>query len=727
MVSEITGRRLKVLLAVNEIYPDDCGGVHTYIYEQARGLAARGHEVFVLTKNVDGRSRDGEVIEGVNIHRYKVKKRSLAFLDHMSRVFSVRREFKKLIASHVFDLINFHSMHTALGIAASGAAKEIPRTYHFHAPLHEEERLNAPQDAYAWYQWRRYVKPLWFPVFLVLMKTLEARALKSCRKIFTLSDFTSQYVKRTYNISCDKILKVPGGVDVRRFKPAENRGAVRRELRLPADKRILLTVRRLVPRMGLDNLIRAMPLILKSYPETILLIGGEGVLRQQLQRLIDKLRLGENILLLGFLDSGKLPLFYQASDLFILPTRELEGFGMVTTEALACGLPVLGTPVGGTREVLGGFDTGMLFNDNSAGSMAELIVEYLRDTGRREEARSRCRRHALDNYSWDSVILRLEKSFLEVAGSGRDNNGVKTESRRCPVCRSSRGKKIYRERGCAIAKCRDCGYMYSPEIPSQEEFADVYHKTWSFLSHVRDSSFAELTDMDRDKMAHIKQYKKQGRILDLGCGTGRFLHLAEGEGFDAVGVELSLPAAEFAKRRFTLRTAVSDIENASIKDKSFDIVTMFHTLEHLRDPCRALQNIHRILRKDGIVVLAVPNASAHFLKAYAVRVTPFLKQSRTPSEYHRQGIERYTGEMGLPYHINFNTPSSLTMMLERAGFERPRSWSYNCSMDCSNGDGSPMPRKVLKAVFIKMTGMIFNMSGINLSPELSVVSRKIGD
>ena len=108
-----------------------------------------------------------------------------------------------------------------------------------------------------------------------------------------------------------------------------------------------------------------------------------------------------------------MPLYYQAADLFILPSRCLEGFGLVTLEALSCGTPVLGTPVGGTKEILGRLDKELLFKDTKAKSMAEKIVLYStsKDLLKLSE---KCRDFVVSNYSWDRVTTEYERVYLEV-------------------------------------------------------------------------------------------------------------------------------------------------------------------------------------------------------------------------------------------------------------------------------------------------------------------------
>src|SRR5437667_11474023 len=104
--------------------------------------------------------------------------------------------------------------------------------------------------------------------------------------------------------------------------------------------------------MGLDLLIRAMAILKRDRPEALLLIGGVGSVGQELESFSEALGLREQVRFLGFIPDEALPLYYQAADVFILATRELEGFGLVTVEALAGGTPVLGTAVGAAPEVL---------------------------------------------------------------------------------------------------------------------------------------------------------------------------------------------------------------------------------------------------------------------------------------------------------------------------------------------------------------------------------------
>jgi len=117
----------------------------------------------------------------------------------------------------------------------------------------------------------------------------------------------------------------------------------------------------------------------------------------------------------GFITEDDLPDYYRMADLFVLPTLELEGFGLITLEALASGVPVLGTPVGGTIEILSRLDPRYLFKDAKPDSMASLIIDnckQFRNNGQLwRDVSARCRAFVEDYYSWECNIDAIERLF----------------------------------------------------------------------------------------------------------------------------------------------------------------------------------------------------------------------------------------------------------------------------------------------------------------------------
>jgi glycosyltransferase involved in cell wall biosynthesis len=149
-----------------------------------------------------------------------------------------------------------------------------------------------------------------------------------------------------------------------------------------------------------------------------LVIGGEGPLEPALKEQAARCGVEEFVRFAGYIPDQDLPAYYQMADLFILPTTELEGFGLVTVEALASGLPVLATPVGGTREILSKLGSDYLFSDSTPQSIANGILNALNNWGKDSSAykaiSKSCRQVAEEHYSWENHVSKLEDLFYSI-------------------------------------------------------------------------------------------------------------------------------------------------------------------------------------------------------------------------------------------------------------------------------------------------------------------------
>jgi glycosyltransferase involved in cell wall biosynthesis len=323
-----------------------------------------------------------------------------------------------------FDIVNFHQPFTALGVLSSKAARGIPRVYTCHSLSFEEfaSRSSSPQNTKEWASYR---------LQLFGRKLAEKALLGKSNRIVVLSEYTREKILRKYGLAESKIKIVPGAVDLTQFSVSENKSVIRRRLAIPENRFVLLTIRNLVPRMGLENLIMAFQLVVEKRKDILLTVGGEGPLAEKLQDMARDAGMDNLVRFTGFIPEKELPSYYQMADLFILPTKDLEGFGMVTVEALASGLPVLGTPVGGTKEILALLGPEFLFADSTPASMAKLILKNIelwnRDSETYTNITQRCRDVAERYYSWDTHIDQLEGLFHRMANSS--NNTRKAERR----------------------------------------------------------------------------------------------------------------------------------------------------------------------------------------------------------------------------------------------------------------------------------------------------------
>lgn len=412
---------MNIIFITDVSIQDEISGAERVLFEQTTRLAARGHHVHILTRRLKNHSADEAVIQGVHEWRYPVNQNSAAsFFESTLR--NGKRLFENLHDTYCFDCINFHQPFSAFAALRSDACKKIRKVYTCHSLSFEEYvSRNARPRSLA----RRMI----YLLNRTLRKWLEKQVLNKSDLIVVLSQYTRDKISNIHNIPIEKIAVIPGGIDLVRFHPAADKTAVRDRLELPREKMILLTVRDLEPRMGIENLIRAMPDIAKSIPDIHLIIGGRGPLKDHLVTLSNRLHLDRHIQFVGFIPEDDLPAYYQSSDIFVLPTIELEGFGLVTLEALASGIPVLGTPVGGTQEILSRFDRKFLFKDSSAESISRSIIERCREyrdqQNKWQSDSLRCRHFAEEYYSWKVNINAIERLFGKDArmATGANNRG----------------------------------------------------------------------------------------------------------------------------------------------------------------------------------------------------------------------------------------------------------------------------------------------------------------
>jgi glycosyltransferase involved in cell wall biosynthesis len=287
--------------------------------------------------------------------------------------------------------------------------------YNYLSPWSEEYRTRALQGRLPLAD-PATVRPLPAESALIaLRKRLERGVLQRSRRAILMTESMADICCDLHGLSREKIVVIPGGVDTDRFRPLPDRRSVRRALGLQENETLIFTVRNLVPRMGLGNLIEAMQSVLRSLPRGVCIIGGDGPLKAALCDRAEELRLGDRVRFAGFIPEADLPGYYGAADLFVLPTAALEGFGLVTVEALACGTPVVGTPVGGTPEILRGLDPALILQGAEPNAIAAGILTALDRVVGHEEWRARCRDYAVANYSWQVVVDRVEAVLLDVA------------------------------------------------------------------------------------------------------------------------------------------------------------------------------------------------------------------------------------------------------------------------------------------------------------------------
>lgn len=311
-----------------------------------------------------------------------------------TRMLGARRLLRELLASRSFDLVGSH--FALYSLPALDAIRKVPFVVHFHGPWAAESLQEGSGAAAA--------RAKYF---------LERLVYGQADRLIVLSKAFSEVLVKDYGIPEQKIRIVSGAVDTKRFAVAESKIEARRALGWPEDRPILISVRRLAHRMGLDLLIDAMPAIVAKYPDVLLYIGGTGSLRESLERRAVELNLTNHVRFLGFVKDDELPLAYRAADFNVVPTRAWEGFGLVAAEAVAAGTPSLVTPVGGLPEVIAPLSSDLIFRSVSTGDIADGLIQALSGSISLPDSAA-CRAFATKYFSAEIMATRTAAVYREL-------------------------------------------------------------------------------------------------------------------------------------------------------------------------------------------------------------------------------------------------------------------------------------------------------------------------
>lgn len=386
-------RKNKILIVSDYLFGEFEGGAARVSTSLAEALAS-SFEVKLLLRGLPGRP-EREIFKGSEVFRY---------FSSLPRFFSLVKD----IFSENISAVNLHDPYgafwTIIYLKLSGL--KVSCIYTFHSPWPEEYRIRAEKKGYSLFRIR---------LFSLMRKFAEGFALRHCDRIVTESLYMSEKLENLYGLSGEKILL---GTDTVKFFPADasQKRSLRKKFSLPQDRKVFFTLRNLEPRMGIENLIKAVSMLdEESSRNSFFLIAGSGSMKKELADLIDNLKLSGLCRLYGPVDEKDLPELYRACDAFVLPTFELEGFGLISAEAMASGLPVLATPVGANVEVVSVLSADLLFEGREPCDIARGIKKFLgiKDVS---ELCARARACAEKNYSFSNYALSMEKILDELSG-----------------------------------------------------------------------------------------------------------------------------------------------------------------------------------------------------------------------------------------------------------------------------------------------------------------------
>ena len=378
------------VLILNHEFPPLGGGAGRVCYELARNLVRAKHAVTVVTSNDRDTLPAHEKIEGIDVYRVYGRRRSP--LDNnlpitmASYLISGTRLASRLLRQQTFDLIHtFFSVPAGLMGTWLKYRSGVPLIVSPHGsdvPHHNPEKLNLP---------------------VRMLAPIIANVWHRADRVVTVSNGLKQTAQRTAPDIGYEVIH--NGIDLDHFQPANSRP--------PSSITKLVCVARLVELKGIHHLLKALAFLKKMGLPFSLKIAGEGNYRAELERLRVHLGIEKQVEFLGQVPYQNLPLLYHQSDLFVLPSLN-ESFGQTFAEAMACGLPIVGTTAGGIPEVTGPHQAPWLVEPGNPEALAEKLATLLRSSVWRDHLSQHNPAYIRQHFGWSRVTGAYEEMYAHV-------------------------------------------------------------------------------------------------------------------------------------------------------------------------------------------------------------------------------------------------------------------------------------------------------------------------
>jgi glycosyltransferase involved in cell wall biosynthesis len=379
------------------------GGTGAYVYYLSNELMKNGYKIHIVTGS--NQTQDIQVNPQLDVSFLKIPK--IPIIKSFMLAAASSRKLNSIRNTAQVDIIHPQLPLTPSFAVPPNFGKAIVCTVHSTWKGEAEaicgepySRLNANEKFLVSFNW--------------FLRFFEEGMLKRARKIIAVSHFTKWELTSYYKIPANKIRVIHNGVEVNKFKPAVDKRKVKEELGINPDDLAIVSVGRLYARKGLFTLIESMPAVVKRFPKAKFIISGKGQ-SDEMHKLIayaDKLGVKNNIIFTGYYPDKKLPKLYQAADVFAFSTF-YEHHPFAVLEALATGLPVVTTTVGGIPETIESGKNGFLVEPFHPRQFCEKILYLLEHPAFAAEMGAKARKTIVEEYDWRIVVKDAMKVYAE--------------------------------------------------------------------------------------------------------------------------------------------------------------------------------------------------------------------------------------------------------------------------------------------------------------------------
>ena len=380
---------------IGELGTNDTGGMSVYIRELARELGRYGHRIDIYTRLGNGRQPPIiHLFENVRLIRLGIPNNGqlsrLALYPYLRDFFKSMEDFKTFEGIE-YDLI--HSHYWLSGRLGNWAQELWDRPHlvmlHTLAAAKNHTGVGQPESE--------------------LRIAAEKELVNTCHRIVAPTEREKNNLKNYYHVPGEKIGVIPCGVNLELFRPIQKQVA-RKSLGLDPDAEILLSVGRFEPLKGIDRLLEAMTHLHDLKHLQLLIVGGDGEdapATQFLRKKTIDLGIEDKVIFAGRVEQQNLPRYYSSADILVMASH-YESFGLVGLEALACGRPVISTPVGAMEDLVRQSRAGQIVGETSPQSLAKAIRSTL--TSDRLPSANRIHESVV-KYSWSKVASTILNEY----------------------------------------------------------------------------------------------------------------------------------------------------------------------------------------------------------------------------------------------------------------------------------------------------------------------------
>jgi N-acetyl-alpha-D-glucosaminyl L-malate synthase BshA len=374
-----------------------------FVYELSKRLQENGWEIVVLAPHHEG-AKKIEIMDGMKVYRFPyfwpTKYQRLVYeggiLPNLKRSNLTKIQVPLFILAELYyafkiirkEKINGVHTHWIVPSGLVGAVCKIVFKKPFIISSHGSDLV---------------------PLMSKFFKYFGKFALNSC-DICTVNSTATKDAVLDIHCHIKELKIIPMGIDLKLFN--QNLiSDIKKDYKI--NSTMILTVGRISEEKGIEHMIKAVPFILKEIPEVKLVIIGDGPEKNRLEELVKNLNLTENIIFIGWILNNDLNKFYKSADIFVLPSLR-EGMGVVLLEAMACGTPVIGSDIGGIKDMIKDGENGFLAVPGNPEDIAQKIIRLLSNEDLRQKFSDNGLKKVQEKFSWDVVNEKFVKIYEDL-------------------------------------------------------------------------------------------------------------------------------------------------------------------------------------------------------------------------------------------------------------------------------------------------------------------------